>query len=159
MKKSMKTILVPLVSISLLGVAAASHAYGGGCDGRGPGKGMYGKQYERMGGPGEGMRIERLAQRLDLTDEQQAQVREIKEASREKHEALREKMQNNREAMREAIQSDNTASIRSLADQKGDLVAEMSVLKANDRAKIRAVLTPEQQQAFADMKKRGRGRR
>lgn len=159
MKKSMKTILVPLVSVSLLGIAASSYAYGGGCDYRGGGKGMYGNKFDRMGGPGEGMRIERLAQRLDLTDEQQAQVKEIKDASWEKHQALREKMQNNREAMREAIESDNTASIRSLADQKGDLIAEMSVLRANDRSKIKAVLTPEQQEEFADMKKRRFGRR
>ena len=157
MKKSVKIILVPLVSLSLLGAARASYAQGGGCDYRG-GKAPYGKKFDRMGGPGEGMRIERLAQRLDLSAEQQAQVKKIKDASWDKHQALREKMQNNREAMHEAIESGNTASIRSLADQKGDLIAEMSVLRASDRSKIREVLTPEQQQAFADMKKRRKPR-
>ena len=101
MKKSMKTILVPLVSVSLLGMAGASYADRGGCEYRGGGKAPYGKKFDHMGGPGKGMRIGRLAQRLDLSAEQQAQVKKIKDASWDKHQALREKMQNNREAMRD----------------------------------------------------------
>lgn len=159
MKNRTKTILIPLLSVSLLGAATASHAYGGGCDNRGGGKGAYGQKFSDMGRPGGGMKVERMARRLNLTDKQQDQVKAIIEASRNEHEALHEKMQNNREALREAMSSDNTASVRSLADQKGDLMADLTVLRAKDRSQIKAVLTPEQQEDFADMKDRRPRRR
>ena len=160
MKKPMKTIIIPLLSVSLLGAATASHAFGGGCDQRGgKGKGAYGQKFDGKGYPDGSMRVERLAQKLDLTDAQQEQIAAIIEASSNTRESLQEKMQNNREALSEAMASDNSASVRSLADQKGDLIAELTVLRASDRSQIKAILTPEQQEEFAERKQRRRGRR
>lgn len=158
-KNRIKTILIPLVSVSLLGAATASHAYGGGCDYRGGGNGAYGQKSHDMGRPNGGMKVERLAHKLNLTDGQQEQLKVIIEASRTERDALREKMQNNRAALREAMSSDNTASVRSLADQKGDLVADLTVLRANNKSQIASVLTPEQQKDFFEMKDHRPGRR
>lgn len=158
MKKQFKTILIPLISVSLLGIATASYADRGGCDYRGGAKGAYGQKFDAKGGPDKGMRMERLAQKLGLTDTQKDKVSVIFETSRDEHQALRDSMQNNRKALHQAMGSDNAASVRSLAEQKGDLVTEMTVLRANKRSQIMAVLTPEQQEAFAQMKKHRRGR-
>ncbi len=154
MKNRFKTILIPIVSASLLGIATASYADKGNCEHRDGGKGAQGQKLGFKGHPGSAMRVERMASRLDLTDVQQNQVEAIIEASKDDQEALYKKIQSNREALREAMSSGNTASVRSLADQKGDLVAELTVLRSNDRTQIKAVLTSEQQEDFAEMKNR-----
>lgn len=159
MKNQMKTILLPLVTVSLLGVASASYADRGGCDYRAGGKPANGQKFAGKAGFDDGMKVERMARKLDLNENQQSQIQAIMDASKEDRQALRATMQNNREALKEAMGSDNTAIIRSLADQKGDLMAEKIVMRANTRSQIKAVLTPKQQEEFASIKRHGRKQR
>lgn len=152
MKNRVKTILIPLVSVSLLCVATASHANSGGCDYRSGSKGGYDQKFRANGSPDSGMKVERMARRLDLSDAQQNLIKEIIVASSQKREALHQEMHNNRDALQEAMTSDDAKTVRALADQKGDLMADLIVLRSSDRSQIKAVLTPEQQKDFSDMK-------
>ena len=152
MKNRVKTILIPLVSVSLLCAATASYANSGGCDYRGGGKGGYEQKFRTNASPDSGMKVERMARRLDLSDAQQNQIKTIIDASSQKREALQQEMQNNREALQEAMTSDDATTVRALADQKGDLMADLIVLRSSDRSQIKAVLTPVQQKDFSDMK-------
>ena len=98
------------------------------------------------------MKVERMARRLDLSDAQQNQIKTIIDASSQKREALHQEMQNTRDALQEAMTSDDAKTVRALADQKGDLMADLIVLRSSDRSQIKAVLTPEQQKDFSYMK-------
>ena len=115
MKNRVKNILIPLLSVSLLCVAIASHANSGGCDYRGGGKGGYDQKFRANGSPDDGMKLERMARELDLSDAQQNQVKEIMDASSQKREALHQEIQNTRDALQEAMTSDDANTVRKLA--------------------------------------------
>ena len=93
-----------------------------------------------------------MARELDLSDVQQNQIKEIMYASSQKREALHQEIQNTRDALQEAMTSDDAKTVRKLADQKGDLMADLIVLRSSDRSQIKAILTPEQKKEFSDMK-------
>lgn len=138
---------------------SGDHYTGGkGCaymGGQSRGMNQSGMNYAGKGaGMDPGMRIERMTMRLNLSESQQAQIREIMEKSREVHNAMHTSMTENRTALQEAMASGDAAKIRTLADQKGDLIASRIVMKAEKRAQIKALLTPEQQEQFAQMKRR-----
>jgi Spy/CpxP family protein refolding chaperone len=82
-------------------------------------------------------RIEMLQRRLDLNDSQTAQVREILKESRAQTETIR--------------------ANASLAPE--DRRAQMMTLHQGEQARIRAVLTPDQQAKFDAMQERMRERR
>ncbi len=95
---------------------------------------------------GSEARINHLAERLELSAEQRDRVRAIVDKARPAMRAVRDKMRDNRQALRALIQQDKAgdADIRKLADARGKLVAEMTVLRARVKSDIHAVLTPEQ---------------
>lgn len=109
------------------------------------------------GAPGAraGDRLERIAKRLNLTDEQKAQARAIAEDARTQVKALAPQLKDQREAVREAVQKnadDNT--IRNLAAKQGDLHAQLAAIRIKSMAKFYAILTPEQKQKAAEMRER-----
>jgi Spy/CpxP family protein refolding chaperone len=129
--------------------------------GGGPGCGQGGYRMnadQRFGAPGA--RLERLAARLDMTEAQRAEVRAIFEGSRDEMVALREQMKANRTDIRELMYSGDfdEAAVRRIAAEQGDLKAEMIVLRARQRAEMRAVLTDEQISQLEQMRQRRQGR-
>jgi Spy/CpxP family protein refolding chaperone len=90
------------------------------------------RQERRAGGPGE--RLDILRERLGLSDAQVAQLKEIFAAEREKIAAKR----------KELGKDANRAEVR----------AAMREIREKSRAKIAAVLTPEQREKFAQMREK-----
>lgn len=159
MKKLNKTVWVPVLTASLLGLAVSNvYAGGQGCNAMGSkhsGQGM-GQNAKNFNGRGDrmdsGMKADRLARKLDLEDGQQTQVAAIIDESQIAREALRDKMRGTTEALNAAMLANNQAQVRTLADQKGDLMADMIVMRAKKRSQINDILTPAQQEQFAQMK-------
>ncbi|UCE89342.1 MAG: Spy/CpxP family protein refolding chaperone [Pseudomonadota bacterium] len=149
------TLLMTGLALSVPVIAGPGWSGGpGGCQGAGMGPG---------GGPyaDPAARVERLAGRLDLSDEQRAQVQTIFEKAQPEMQKLRTEMMENRETIR-SLATGNKASeaeIRKLANTQGTKVAEMIVLRSGVHNEISAVLTDAQREQFAQMGPRqGRGR-
>ncbi|MDQ2697041.1 MAG: Spy/CpxP family protein refolding chaperone [Pseudomonadota bacterium] len=132
MRKLGKAIIVS----TLLAVASGA-AYAGGRDGHEGHHGHHGHHFS----------VERMAEKLDLSAEQTAAVRGIVEGARptfeQYHASLREKRQQLQELARSATADE--AAIRALADEQGDIMANMIVERIRVKNQIRALLTPEQQ--------------
>lgn len=130
MRKTTRRLAITAVALSLL--LAGSAAFAG--QGRGG----------REGAPGRGIRAALAG--LDLTDAQEAKVKELLEGERPKYEALRQEGRASREALRTAAKSETpdpaavgAAFLRVDAHRK-TLRAE----KKSSRQKIEALLTAEQ---------------
>lgn len=110
---------------------------------------------------GPGQHIERLAEVLDLSAEQRAQIEKIVADERAANATIREQLRENREKLRELTDSDtfDEAAIRAVAANKSQQKIELMVAHARTRHAINALLTPEQR-ALADklrpMMKKGR---
>ncbi len=160
MKPIRKTVGLSLITASMLAMAASSAvADGRGC-GKGPGFGK-GAGFGQQSGANQGNKLERLASRLDLNDAQKTQVETILGTSKAERDATRTQLQENREALREATHNQpyNASLVRSLADQQGDLKANMIVLRANDHSQISGVLTEAQREKFNQQRQHRKHRR
>lgn len=95
-----------------------------------------------------GRHLARLADKLDLTDEQQEKVATILSAERENVAPLLEKKRASRDQIRTAVHSGNgdEAALRALAAQEAAIEADLLVARAQDWQQINALLTPEQRQ-------------
>jgi protein CpxP len=125
----------------------------------GPGKWGHGHRGPH-GDPGPGERMRMIAEQLDLSEEQRAQVRELAEQHRESTRALRDQMRDARRALGEAIHAEdsNETSIRSASAAVAALEADIAVARAAHRKEFEALLTPEQLEELGQMKEeRGRG--
>lgn len=95
-----------------------------------------------------------MARELNLTDAQQEQAKKIMEASHETMHPLTQQMEANRQAMMAATATENfdQAKVQALANQQGQLTAQMAMQKALVHNQIYTqVLTPEQRIKAADM--------
>src|SRR5688500_18530897 len=103
---------------------------------------------------GGGHFMHKMAKQLDLSEDQQQQLKALHEENkpqlRAQHEALRE----NHEKMHELIASGGYSEDKAsqLAEQQGTITAEVARLRAAHMAKLYALLTPEQQKKFSTMK-------
>lgn len=103
-----------------------------------------------MGEPGDqppgGRQFEHLADLLDLSEAQQAQVKVLRDAEREAVKPLLQQLQENREAIHQLTQAAtfDEAAVRRLATKQAAINAELLVSRARTRSQINALLTPEQ---------------
>lgn len=134
MNSTVKTVLI---AATLIGSMAATAAHAGkSC----------GKEHHGQRGFDSEQRINRMADRLELSAEQRDKVRAIADKSRPALRAVHDKMRDNRQAMRTLMQQEKAgdSDIRKLAEARGKLVAEMTVLRARMKSEVHAVLTPAQ---------------
>jgi protein CpxP len=103
---------------------------------------------------------------LGLTEEQQEQIRAVREEERTANEALREKMREYRDQMRELTDagSFDEDAIRTIAEEKAKTQVELAVSRARMHSRIHAIMTPEQQELAQKlrsvrMNRRGKFRR
>ena len=91
--------------------------------------------------------IERLAEKLNLSDAQKAQIKQIREASKAQNQPLRENMKSIRQQLNAAAADGNfdESQIQSLAAQQADIMAKLTVERLRAKSQTFAVLTPEQQ--------------
>ncbi|OYT71925.1 MAG: hypothetical protein CFK52_06725 [Chloracidobacterium sp. CP2_5A] len=135
--------LRPLAVIAALTLALTSAlgsvAYAAARD-RGPGRFM-------------GFFVKRMAAELNLTEEQQAQIRQILEAERTTAEPLMKQLKAGHDQLR-ALGADgifNEAQVRVIAQQQAQTMAELMVSKERTKARVAAVLTPEQRERAKQM--------
>lgn len=102
----------------------------------------------RHKGMGPGNRIDRMAKKLDLSEAQKEQVRAILESEGEKTEPLRKEMAQVREKIRKAALAEpfDEKTVRALAASQTETHIELIVSRARAKAKILALLTPEQRE-------------
>ena len=117
------------------------------------------------GFPGPGLKLEHMADHLDLDDAQRDAVNNILEAARPEIEALREKARANREAL-QALDANDAAystELNNIAISNGELATEGTLLFTRIRTEVHAVLTDEQiaklERGKERMKKRFKERR
>lgn len=172
MKSKYRNILIGTAIASVLGVTGVALAHGGsyggnwqqgaqakqGGSGTGPAMGMNGRGMGMMSGhgmDGHGMGMMGGMQRgmgsdfqLDLSDEQKAEMGKIRGEILPLMGELRGKMLANHEQLQDLYQSGATdqTAITTLADQKGDLIAEMIKLRSSHQARMEALLSEEQRE-------------
>jgi len=98
------------------------------------------------GGPDLTLRLEHMADHLDLTDEQRASVKNILQAAKPEIEAVRDQARANREAIQTLDPADPAyeAELNNIALSNGELATTGTLLAVRVRSEVRAVLTDEQ---------------
>ncbi len=154
MKKLTRSLLAMTLAVSSVGlvtvVSAMPFADGPGC-----GRAGHHMTPSKHDG-GRGPNLERLAGRLNMTEQQRAEVKAVLDDTRQQMVKLREQMRDNRAQLRDlAGKTDfDEAAVRGIADKQGDLKAETIVLRVRQRHEMTAVLTDEQRVQLDEMWKR-----
>ena len=107
--------------------------------------------------PGIGVRAavrQRILKKLNLTDAQKAQAKEITQQAKTAAQPLRQQLQQNRQSLAAAVQSNDTAQIQSLAAAQGALRGQVLAIRSGAQAKFFAILTPDQQATAAQMQQK-----
>lgn len=162
-KRTLLTALLTgtLLSGAVLSTAMAGHGFGpggcGNCD-----EADIATMQQRMENRME-RHLQKMTTVLELTDSQQAKVKELLTAQRQKHLAERQERFEDREQMHElksAADFDET-QFRTLAKKRAEERIDRQVEQMKTRQQIFALLTPEQQEKaeifFQAMEKRGPG--
>ncbi len=152
MKKLTTTFLASTLLVSGLAIADPVYARSPG------GPGFCHRDWHAMApafGPGAGERIERLAERLDLTSEQRSAVRAIVDEARPQMRELRDKLRANRKELYALAQEDTPSEddVRKLAEAQGVYKADLIVLRTKVHSKIRKVLSEEQRDQLETMRR------
>ena len=113
-------------------------------------------------GEQQATRFEHLKKRLDLTAQQEAEIKEILASTKAKNEALHEEKRVTRKELREISRAEtlDVSRLRELVRNQSDQRADMMIAKHATRNRINQVLTPEQQEqheAFRQQKQERRG--
>jgi Spy/CpxP family protein refolding chaperone len=151
MTKTTKTILYSVLALLLAAIPASLLARP-----QGPG----------FGG-GHGRLLERIADRLELTDQQREQVRAVHEVYREDVEALMDVMGVARGDLQNQVRADSfdETAIRQASARVAAVSADLAVLRARIHSDVQQILTPEQaakaeelRELFGDLAGEWRGR-
>lgn len=149
----MKTkYLMTLGAAALVATTTVAVAGGKYCDEeRG---GHYKKEHHGEYGMKGERKLDRMADYLELSDEQRTEINAIFADRADKMKAHRETMGDFYQQMRELSPSDPdyVASVKKLADSQAAFMADRMVERAEVKAQIAAVLTPEQQEKFDQMR-------
>jgi periplasmic protein CpxP/Spy len=120
---------------------------------REPGSAPEGRmRHKRMGGEWQ--------KELNLTPEQQAQIKTIREQEETASEGLRQQMRTAREKL-DTLMVGNASDgqLRQEHDQMQQLMQQLSARRFDTMLKVRSVLTPEQRAKSVEMRKQHKGRR
>lgn len=145
MKKSVLVLLAAPLALGSASVLAASH----------------GDHQQRAGKHGHqcGMGMERgIWKKLDLTDTQKNQLKELRQKDREamkaKGQSHKKDLKANHQKMQNLVMADtfDEGAVRALSQKMANESVEMKVSFAKDRNEMFNVLTPEQKTAFKKLK-------
>ena len=95
-----------------------------------------------------GAMSEKLAQKLNLTDAQKQQIRDLSKAFRQDNKAFFESARQTRQELRAAKEANDTAKLNSLKPTVESQKAQFKQLRDAQDAKILSILTPDQQTQF-----------
>ncbi|TNF50956.1 MAG: periplasmic heavy metal sensor [Deltaproteobacteria bacterium] len=112
-------------------------------------------------GEQQATRLEHLKESLDLTAQQEKEIKEILAASKEGNETLREERRSTRKELREMSRADtlDEPRLRELVHKQSDQRADMMIAKHATRARINQVLSPEQQEQHEAVRQQRQERR
>lgn len=158
-----KTILVTLLASTLGLGAAAVHANDASDmrDGKGYSKHHDGKHAGKRGGRhGGGHMMKRMAKKLNLTEDQQAQIKSFREAQRTQHQTLREQMKELRTETQalDSTSADYQNQVAALADKKANLDRQAFIQRNEARQQFESVLTAEQRATLKEMQEKRKSR-
>jgi protein CpxP len=134
-KKWITGAAILAVSASLA-IAAVPHEGKGG-EGHGKGRGMWG---------------EKFTQKLNLTDAQKQQVRDLNKSFRQDNEAFFKSFRQTMQDYRAAKDANDTAKLNSLKPTIESQRAQMQQLRDAQEPKILSILTPEQRTQYQALK-------
>jgi protein CpxP len=125
--------------------------------GRGFGPGGFGPGFGRGGFGGE----LGLLRRLDLTEAQRTQVRQVMDGHRDELRAVGERLAAARKAQHDAVTAAtlDEQAVRAKSAELAEVMADAAVLRARVHSEVFAVLTPEQQAKAAELKTQREARR
>ena len=149
---SVRTLaLGALMIVGVAGVSAAQSAT------TPPSRGPRSGQMQGRRGPGGGG----FGRDLNLTDAQKAQVKAIRQKYQPQNEALRTQAKPFMDAARAARQKGDSAAARSNMEKARQVMQGGQSYRTQEMAKIRTILTPDQQAKFdarqKSMAERGKG--
>lgn len=139
-----KVLIAALATVLGMG-AMASNSYADGKRCHQGGKQMKSERF-----------VERMQKKLDLSDEQTSQIKQLMSSQQESRQEHHENMRSIRTSMRalDPNAPDYQANVDKLVDQAAKNTAEMMRLKADKQKKMAEILTPEQQEKAKEMQKR-----
>ena len=134
--------------IGVLLLAAIPALAQGGPDRRG----MHGGQPPAGGEPP----IERMLERLELTEDQRVEIDALLAQARESDRGKMEQLREHRQEMKQLLEADEVdeGAYRRAAQQAGELEADLALARSRTMKQVRAQLTPEQQAQAEKMKER-----
>ncbi|HVE70164.1 MAG TPA: Spy/CpxP family protein refolding chaperone [Thermoanaerobaculia bacterium] len=146
----MKNTRIIMMAAALMLTATVAFGHEGG-KGRGDRGGR--------GGHRGGFMSQRLAEKLNLTDAQKAQIQEISKGFREQNRATFEGSRDLRQEARAARKANDTAKLEALKPQLEAQRTQMQQLREAHQQQILAVLTAEQRAQLETMKSERKQRR
>lgn len=151
-------ILAPLAIAEPEGGPRGSRRGGGfgGPGAGGPGAGGPQGRMQHSGAPSQGglgqMLLGRVAEKLELTEDQKTEIKAIVEGNKENikksHEAIRDAMQKLNEAAEKGVEAEIIAAGKAV----GDAHTERALQQANIAKQIKEVLTDEQEAKLKELK-------
>ena len=150
MKMKTVSISVLLLAIVLapMAMAADEPAPRGGQGNPGQGRGGPVGRAGMGGGDMQG----RMMGQLDLTEEQQKQIKSIREENKTQTQEAQQAVRKTNAVLQEAIESGSDEEILAAGKALGEAYGKQGVLRAQTARKIEAVLTPEQQAKMKELK-------
>ncbi len=103
--------------------------------------------------PAHGRFFQRIAQRLNLTDDQKAQIKTILRSEKDTLKPLLGQLHSARENLRAAIRASNAneTTVRAAAARAAAVEADLAVERMKIYGKIAPILTDEQRQQISDV--------
>ena len=118
-----------------------------------------GKAWGHGHGHRHGVFGKKLAEKLNLTDAQKAQVKDILKAARQENAAFFQQAHATRKELFQAKKAGDTAKMDALKPTLDSQRAQMKAIRAGEEAKIASVLTPEQNAQWQQLKAERAARR
>jgi len=148
-----KTLLVASLVTGLLSFGTVLHA---GPDGEKDGYGKYSHMTEAEKAEKMEKRLNRMASKLGLSEEQKTQFRALKQNRRNELRPLRNEQRAIRKEIRELDPnaSDYSTKLADAANRQAELTRQMIIAKANQRQQMATILTPEQLAKKKEMRKK-----
>ncbi len=103
-------------------------------------------------------RAGRMFQTLNLTDAQKQQTKTLMQQAKQNAQPLMTQLRTNRQALAAAVKANDVAQIHSLAAQQGNLQGQLLGIRSEARAKVYALLTPEQKAKADELREKVRER-
>ena len=107
-------------------------------------------------GPGHGRILQRLAKKLNLTDDQKSQIKAVLVTDRDALKTLLGQLHDARQGLRAAIRASdaNESAVRAASAKVASAEADFAVERMKLYAKIAPILTDEQRRKISDLEQR-----